>query len=326
MSRLSKLRFATLAASALLLSACAETELASHVIKQVPASQQSASQGTFKVGKPYNVAGRRYEPTEMYEYIEEGMASWYGPGFHGKRTANGETFNTGDMTAAHRTLQLPSIIRVTNLENGRSAILRVNDRGPFARDRVLDVSEEAAKTLGFKNKGKAKVRVELMPKESQIVASAAKQGRDTRGIEIGLNRAHRAQTGGAGYDSGYSKVTSVTPPRPAPVPIRLPEVSTETLPPYAAQQVATNSYAPTHMAAGTYYVQVGAFGNQANAQALSQSLSDLAGGARVISTDRNGVPLYRVQVGPMQSSQTAMDILPQVVDRGYPDAIVVAER
>lgn len=129
----------------------------------------------FKVGTPYSIDGRRYVPQESYNFVETGIASWYGPNFHGKATANGEVFDMYDMTAAHRTLQIPSIVRVTNLENGRSVKLRVNDRGPFKKNRVIDVSMRGAELLGFKGQGTARVKVEIMPLESKIVAAAAKE-------------------------------------------------------------------------------------------------------------------------------------------------------
>ncbi|HBH26015.1 MAG TPA: septal ring lytic transglycosylase RlpA family lipoprotein [Rhodospirillaceae bacterium] len=115
-----------------------------------------------KVGKPYSIKGKTYHPEYRVTYREEGEASWYGPGFHGKPTANGERFNARALTAAHPTLQLPCTVRVTNLENGRVVALRVNDRGPFAKGRLIDVSEAAAQVLGFKTAGTARVRVELL--------------------------------------------------------------------------------------------------------------------------------------------------------------------
>jgi rare lipoprotein A len=147
------------------LSACSEIELGSHIAKQVPKiSGQKENVGYFKVGSPYRIKGRTYKPREKYQYSETGVASWYGPGFHGKMTANGEIFNKHELTAAHRTLQMPSMVRVTNLENGRSIIVRVNDRGPFAHDRVIDLSEKAAEIIGMKNQGTARVRVDVLEK------------------------------------------------------------------------------------------------------------------------------------------------------------------
>lgn len=134
---------------------------------------QSIGEGIYKVGKPYKVNGVWYFPKEDYNYDEVGYASWYGPDFHNKRTANGEIFDMNMLSAAHKTLPLPSVIRVTNLQNGRSLILRVNDRGPFVNDRILDVSRKGAQLLGFKDQGTTKIRVELLPEESMTVASLA---------------------------------------------------------------------------------------------------------------------------------------------------------
>ncbi len=118
--------------------------------------------GHFKIGKPYTAFGVSYVPQDYESFEEIGTASWYGEDFHGKKTANGEIYNMGDLTAAHPTLPLPSLIKVTNLKNGKSQILRVNDRGPFAKNRIIDVSEKAAEILGFKGNGTTEVKVELL--------------------------------------------------------------------------------------------------------------------------------------------------------------------
>jgi rare lipoprotein A (peptidoglycan hydrolase) len=110
----------------------------------------------------------KYYPKENKKYNEVGFASWYGDDFHGNKTANGEIFDMNDMTAAHTTLPLPSIVQVTNLENGKSILVRVNDRGPFVRTRIIDLSKRAAEKLDYdyKNKGLIKVRVKFMEKET----------------------------------------------------------------------------------------------------------------------------------------------------------------
>ena len=118
--------------------------------------------GTYRVGKPYTVAGRVYVPEEDVNYREEGMASWYGDDFHGRLTANGEVFDMGSLTAAHPTLPMPCYARVTNLSNGKSLIVRVNDRGPYHGNRLIDVSNKAAELLEFKGNGVARVRVEYV--------------------------------------------------------------------------------------------------------------------------------------------------------------------
>src|ERR1700749_4148831 len=129
--------------------------------------------GTYRVGKPYMVAGRVYVPEEDTGYRAEGMASWYGDDFHGRLTANGEVFDMASLTAAHPTLPMPSYARVTNLSNGKSLIVRVNDRGPYHGNRLIDVSNRAAELLEFKGNGIARVRVEY-------VARAPLEGSDDR--------------------------------------------------------------------------------------------------------------------------------------------------
>ena len=118
--------------------------------------------GTYRVGKPYTVAGRVYVPRENPNYREEGLASWYGDAFHGRLTANGEVFDMESLTAAHPTMPIPSYARVTNLSNGKSLVVRVNDRGPYHGNRIIDVSNKAAHLLDFKGRGIARVRVEYV--------------------------------------------------------------------------------------------------------------------------------------------------------------------
>jgi rare lipoprotein A len=127
--------------------------------------------GRYSVGKPYQINGRTYHPRVNTAYRAEGIASWYGRDFHGRLTANGEVYDMHAISAAHPTMPLPSYARVTNLENGRSMIVRVNDRGPYARNRVIDLSIATAKALDFHNRGLARVRVEY-------VGSAPLEGSD----------------------------------------------------------------------------------------------------------------------------------------------------
>jgi len=119
--------------------------------------------GTYKLGDPYKVEGQLYVPKLQTDYDEIGLASWYGSNFHGKATANGASYDMNSLTAAHKTLPLPCMVRVTNLDNNRSLIVMVNDRGPFSKGRLIDVSKRAAEILGFKDKGTTKVRVQYLP-------------------------------------------------------------------------------------------------------------------------------------------------------------------
>ncbi len=114
------------------------------------------------VGRPYTIKGVRYQPRAQPGYDQVGMASWYGPGFHGKTTANGERYDMHGLTAAHKTLPFGTKVRVTNLANDRALIVRINDRGPFVPGRIIDLSKRAADQLGFLEAGKARVRVEAI--------------------------------------------------------------------------------------------------------------------------------------------------------------------
>lgn len=122
--------------------------------------------GHYKIGKPYKIDGKTYYPQKNERYKEVGLASWYGDDFHNKKTANGEVFNKNTFTAAHKTLPLPSVVKVTNLENGKTIILRVNDRGPFVDNRIIDLSEKAAKKIDMHKKGVTQVKVEYLKKET----------------------------------------------------------------------------------------------------------------------------------------------------------------
>src|SRR5579863_7550389 len=159
-------------AACLVLANCGSSSLSSHVDPKYGVSSSPRvvalgdpvpkGGGTYRVGKPYMVAGRVYVPEEDVNYREEGLASWYGDDFHGRSTANGEIFDMTSLSAAHPTLPMPCYVRVTNLGNGKSLIVRVNDRGPYHANRVMDVSSRAAELLEFKNNGVARVRVEYV--------------------------------------------------------------------------------------------------------------------------------------------------------------------
>ncbi len=130
------------------------------------AKYQEASGGNYKIGKPYEINDDWYFPAQEPSYDKEGIASWYGTGLEGKRTANGETFRAADYTAAMPTLPMPSIVEVTNLDNGLKVNVRVNDRGPFHSKRIIDVSKAAAKALGMLQNGTAHVRVKMLERET----------------------------------------------------------------------------------------------------------------------------------------------------------------
>jgi rare lipoprotein A len=175
--------FAACAVIALLLAQCSSQ----HIDYGVSASPRVVDSGepipkgggTYRVGSPYFVGGRMYVPQYDPHYQAVGLASWYGEDFHGRNTANGEVFDLDSISAAHPTMPLPSYARVTNLANGRSIIVRVNDRGPYAHNRIIDLSVRAAKLLDFYRRGTTSVRVEY-------VGPAPLQGSDDRVLEATL--------------------------------------------------------------------------------------------------------------------------------------------
>jgi len=162
----------------LIISSCASSN------KDFSIKKSPFSGGEYKVGKPYQIEGKTFYPKESFDYLESGVASWYGPNFDGKRTANGEIFNMNLLTAAHKTLQLPSLVKVTNIENNKSLILRVNDRGPFVKNRIIDVSKKAASILGFEKNGIANVIVEyygrakIYDKDGKIINQKKKTSKE----------------------------------------------------------------------------------------------------------------------------------------------------
>ncbi len=164
--------------------------------------------GVYRVGSPYMVAGQVYVPEENPHYQAVGLASWYGDDFHGRLTANGEVFDLNGISAAHPTLPLPSYVRVTNLSNGRSLIVRVNDRGPYRGDRIIDVSVKAAHLLDFHNRGTAWVRVEYMGR-------APMEGSDDRVLAATLRQDEPASLPGSVKLAGSPIVPAAWTPPPA---------------------------------------------------------------------------------------------------------------
>ena len=177
-------------------------------VQTAQANRVKPGGGFQKLGKPYHMAGRLYVPKRMADYDVTGVASWYGKQFHGRLTANGERFDMNAIMAAHPTMPLPSYARVTNLENGKSIIVRVNDRGPYAHNRLIDVSRRAATILDFRHKGTAKVRV-------QYIGDAPLHGRDEQFIVAsyqGTGPAPKARS----TDPIAALIALAKPPAPRP--------------------------------------------------------------------------------------------------------------
>lgn len=318
-------RWLTLAACSMLLAACSETQFLVHTAKRMTNVQKggaASGQGVYKVGDPYQIKGVWYRPTENYNYVETGISSWYGPKFHGKKTANGEIYNMNAMTAAHRTLPMPSYVRVTNLENGRSLILKVNDRGPFAHNRIIDVSRRGAQLLGYENQGTARVRVQILANESRAIKARYKGETDlaTVGTPIIVNRLPKPTVSSAPLalpPGGQVAALAPAPPssvqpsplEPAATPITEPKLGELSVTPVTSTRL---------------YVQAGAYGRHDSANKVRATLSRLgdAGISRVLV---NGRDLFRVRLGPMADVSKADQILEWVIQAGYNGARIIVD-
>lgn len=226
------IRVAAAMAAALALASCASSDKFARKVDPkygVPSSPRVVELGerapkgggVYRVGKPYVVAGRTFVPEENTSYRSEGLASWYGRDFHGRLTANGEVFDMEAITAAHPTLPMPSYVRVTNLANKRSLIVRVNDRGPFHGNRVIDLSHRTAQLLDFKDNGVARVRVEY-------IGRAALEGSDDRRLAATLRHGEPAPAPILVASAGNVPIALPAAPRgvavggPVPVPAGRP--------------------------------------------------------------------------------------------------------
>ena len=191
------------------LGACAEIQLAAFSAKEIAAHTDGpVNRGEFKVGDPYKVNGAWYYPAVDPGYDEVGVASWYGEKFHGRPTANGAIYDMNALTAAHKTLPMPSTVRVTNLDNGRSMLLTVNDRGPFVAGRIIDVSRRAAQLLGFQRKGTVKVRVQIVRDDTPepLIASAVAEVSQERLVQTASLSPTTAYGYGGGALNNYVQV------------------------------------------------------------------------------------------------------------------------
>jgi rare lipoprotein A len=294
-----------------------------------------SSRGAYKVGKPYTIGGVTYVPTEEFSHHETGMASWYGPGFHGKATANGERYDQYDRTAAHRTLQMPSIVRVTNLDNGRSTVVRVNDRGPYAHSRVLDLSRAAANDLDMVRAGVARVRIEQLSAESQAVKEVAQNGGGPNDQREALERLAAGRRSGAVPTMTASAQAAAPPPPPAVVQASWPNNPRTPAIPTTQATAAAGSGAPTiggpptagalvSAASGSFYVQTGAFASVANAE-RQRGLIASYGTSEISQGSAAGRDVYRVRVGPYTTADAAGIVADRLKRSGYGEARVVAD-
>lgn len=295
----------------------------------------SAQRGTYKVGNPYKIEGVTYTPQETFTLVETGVASWYGPGFHGKSTANGERYDQSDRTAAHRTLQMPSVVRVTNLDNGLATVVRVNDRGPFARNRVIDLSRTAAQEIDMIRSGTARVRVEQLQAESLTVKEVAVGGGGPGEQQAALAQLAAGQRGAPPPAAPPVQVMAVAQPAAAPPPApvqavwptnpRSPAVAGGQEGPTVASLAATPAAAAPAVASGAgFYVQVGAFSTAENAERQRGAVRSY-GHSEVSQASAGGRDVYRVRLGPYTTSEAAGIVADRLKRSGYGDPRVVAD-
>lgn len=303
----------------LLLAAALLAGCAAHPPPAQKASTEASGRGTYKIGSPYQINGVWYYPAEDFSYEETGIASWYGEAFHGKFTANGEIFDLNGLTAAHHTLPMPSIVEVTNLENGRTIALRVNDRGPFARGRIIDVSRRAAQLLGFEAQGTAKIRLKILVPESIQAASLARHngGDDKAEPAQAVPRAPVVAEILA-PTPGVRVASTQPPPLPPAAPTPAPQI-TAAAPPPLSESVAV---VPTR--ATQIYIQAGAYARADNALRVKDQL-DRIGSVKVMGARVNGVDLYRVRLGPVPTVDEADKLLNRVLAAGLTDARIVVD-
>ncbi|NOX82436.1 MAG: septal ring lytic transglycosylase RlpA family protein [Alphaproteobacteria bacterium] len=312
-----------------------------------------------KVGKPYKVKNKWYRPAHDPDYNKVGTASWYGRDFHGRATANGEIYNMNAMTAAHTTLPLPSMVEVTNLENRRKVVVRVNDRGPFASNRIIDLSRAAARRLGFEKNGLAKVRVRYLgpaalpgQRSNRIYAKAApKQPAAVAAQDHHHHPITEVRNGVTGAVSvveapslanAPTQTTAVAPSEPASSQAieailasapTLPSVQPQAAPPEGElaeahpHPEATPSpaavEAPPVAATTLYVIRVAALSSLDNIEAVRASLGAV-GTLRLTRVDgAGGKVFYRVNMGPYSTRAEALKRLEAVREAGYGDARMI---
>lgn len=291
-----------------------------HAAKKI-SGHDDASDGAYKVGNPYKIKNVWYYPKVDYDYVETGIASWYGPNFHGKDTANGESFDQNLVSAAHRTLPLPSLVRVTNLENGRSIHVRVNDRGPFAHGRIIDMSRRGAQLLGFQRNGTARVRVEILAQESRQLALAL-GGSGGPQSQIARASASTDRPPVTPAPRGVVRSEPLSGAAPAPQPAQPPKqtVPATAKPVEPPTEVVRTAVGPTNM-----YIQAGAFTDFDNANRLRARLAVL-GPTRVNQVALGEQTFFRVQIGPIADLPAADTMLERVIGAGHPEARLIVDR
>lgn len=312
----------------------------------------------YKIGTPYTIEGVRYYPERDLGYDETGLASWYGHKEKGRLTANGEIFHPGRITAAHKTLPMPSAVRVTNLENGRSISVRINDRGPFVPGRIIDLSTKGAELLGFREKGVARVRVQALVEETVRLERLARSGRfrslkprlreeDPLGLAENRPQAQTIPQATHSQIPPHRQTSTQTPPPRQTSPQRptqpQPAVTPPVTPPIkpidsvvgesidsvieSIDNLGSVSSANLQLGqpvATTIWVQIGAFIDEDNAFKASAGVADIAR-ANITPVQKGDQLFHRVRIGPIANVADADRILDAVIRRGFAAATILVE-
>lgn len=329
-----------LLASIALLAACASTREPS-----IPSGSPH-----YKIGDPYRINGKTYYPREEPDYEAVGTASWYGDAFDGKRTANGEIFDKNRLSAAHTTMPLPSLVEVENVENGRRVVVRVNDRGPFVDDRLIDLSHAAARALDFERAGLAKVRVRYLGR-AELAALAPAYGSD-RGTRIASGASPPPPVSVSSPSNAGPAVLAMAPvdsatagaPLVAPTPAAEGSAfETAPLEPIPGTRIRGEAGVPvqgptagppgqiealiedavqTTPTRTEYWITVAQFFGLSELEGAMTNLSSF-GSVRMVS-DAGGVG-YRLQMGPYPDEASANASLAVLREAGYVDALIAGE-
>jgi len=304
------------------LSSCTTAELAIDLVKkkyrdkadEEVSETKVIAQPHYKVGNPYQIAGKWYYPERDLRYDNTGIASWYGDQFAGKLTANGEIFDPELVSAAHKTLPMPSVVRVTNLDNGKSLVVRINDRGPYVTGRIIDMSRAGARLLGFKDDGIARVRVQLLTEQSLRLEKLAKEGQFpllTDNNELSLPQTVAASKPNVNLKAKTTRALAQKP--------KSSSSAVDLLASSRGTNVVETSPVKTDI-----WVQIGAFHSETNAQNLINKFSELSSG-NIFQISKDGRILYRARLGPISSVNEADKLLHKILQRGFDGAEIVVD-
>jgi rare lipoprotein A len=267
-----------------LVTSCTTAELAKSMVQGIyKHTLEHKKTGYYKVGKPYKIRGKWYTPKVNTNYNKVGVASWYGDAFDGKLTANGEEYDLDDFSAAHKTLPLPSMVKVTNVENGRHMLVRINDRGPYVGNRIIDLSEATARKLGLFTQGTGRVRVEFDNEATN---------------EMFAHKSHVKYKRPAAHVGGTKLVSSG----------------------WGFKKESKSKKSTSNK--GGLFVQTGAYKSRESARGVAKNLSEFSRVLIQEVRVRNEI-IYRVRMGSFSKEKEADVALNKAINMGYENAIIV---